>query len=101
MSRSDEIISISEDKFCRADNLGNKFWYYKGRYHREDGPAIEYADGTNIWLINGIHHRTDGAAIESHDEICWCFKGSVYSKEEWFNLLTIEEKDNYIWNMNG
>ena len=33
-------------------------------YHREDGPAIEWHDGTKWWYQNGRRHRTDGPAIE-------------------------------------
>ena len=25
----------------------------KGDFHREDGPAVEFADGTKIWYLNG------------------------------------------------
>ena len=32
---------------------GRKAWYINGEYHREDGPAIERADGTKSWYING------------------------------------------------
>jgi hypothetical protein len=35
------------------DTFGNKFWYLKGKLHREDGPAIEYADGDKSWWLNG------------------------------------------------
>jgi hypothetical protein len=31
---------------------GDKRWYLNGKFHREDGPAIEYADGTKYWFIN-------------------------------------------------
>jgi len=24
-----------------------------GKYHREDGPALEYADGYKAWYLNG------------------------------------------------
>ena len=43
---------------------GDKAWYLDGKRHREDGPAIEYADGDKAWYINGKLHREDGAAIE-------------------------------------
>ncbi len=26
-------------------NDGSKYWCQNGEYHREDGPAVEYADG--------------------------------------------------------
>ena len=28
---------------------GNKAWYLNGELHREDGPAVEYADGYKAW----------------------------------------------------
>ena len=41
-----------------------KVYYVDNRYHREDGPAIEWFDGTKAWYINGKLHREDGPAIE-------------------------------------
>jgi hypothetical protein len=35
-----------------------------GKLHREDGPAIELANGTRSWWINGELHREDGPAVE-------------------------------------
>ena len=32
---------------------GSKWWYLNDEYHREDGPAIEYASGTKLWYLNG------------------------------------------------
>ena len=32
-------------------------------FHREDGPAIEWADGTKEWWVNGKRHREDGPAV--------------------------------------
>lgn len=29
----------------------------KGELHREDGPAVEEADGTKKWYLNGQLHR--------------------------------------------
>jgi hypothetical protein len=43
---------------------GTKSWYKEGKFHRLDGPAIEYPDGTKQWLIEGERHRLDGPAIE-------------------------------------
>ena len=33
--------------------LGLKAWTLNGELHREDGPAIEWSDGTKKWWING------------------------------------------------
>ena len=47
---------------------GNKCWYNDHyELHREDGPAIEYPDGTKFWYINGLIHREDGPACEHAD----------------------------------
>jgi len=43
---------------------GTKCWYLNGKYHREDGPAIEYTNGSKCWYLNGKRHREDGPAIE-------------------------------------
>ena len=29
-------------------------WRQNGKYHRLDGPAIEWADGTKAWYINNF-----------------------------------------------
>jgi len=49
---------------CRVDEYGTKYWFLHGKQHREDGPAIEWADGTKDWYLNGKLHREDGPAIE-------------------------------------
>ncbi len=55
------------------DRQGNKYWYKNNAFHREDGPAIEYAGGTKSWLINGKYHRLDGPAVERPNGIKWWF----------------------------
>jgi len=50
---------------------GDKFWYINGKRHREDGPAAEFDEGDKFWFLNGERHREDGPAIEwsnSNDE---------------------------------
>jgi hypothetical protein len=47
------------------DRLGNKCWCLPdGEYHREDGPAVEYASGSKAWFRHGLKHRDNGPAIE-------------------------------------
>jgi len=46
----------------RAD--GHRYWCVNGELHREDGPAFEKADGTRAWWLNGKRHREDGPAVE-------------------------------------
>ena len=39
----------------------------KGEFHREDGPAIEWADSVKHWFIEGKRHQLDGPAVEWYD----------------------------------
>ena len=62
---------------------GSKVWYRDGKLHREDGPAIEHSNGDKIWFLNGRFHRTEGPAIEyvSGDKI-WYLNGDEVSEEQ-------------------
>ena len=46
---------------------GDKEHYINGVRHRENGPAIEWANGRKEYYINGELHREDGPAIEYAD----------------------------------
>ena len=46
---------------------GYKAWFINDKLHREDGPAVVYADGSKSWYINGKCHREDGPAIDDVD----------------------------------
>ena len=39
-----------------------KEWRINGKFHREDGPAIEWSNGDKEWYLNGRRHREDGPA---------------------------------------
>ena len=45
--------------------IDNKIMYHlpNNKLHREDGPAIIHADGSQEWYINNKLHREDGPAI--------------------------------------
>jgi len=61
---------MKKEQYIHTDEFGDKF-YYSDRemtiLHREDGPAIEWADGGKEWLLNGKLHREDGPAYEPAD----------------------------------
>jgi hypothetical protein len=38
---------------------GYKAWYQYGERHREDGPAVEWASGTKEWWVNGEREYTN------------------------------------------
>jgi hypothetical protein len=51
-----------------VDDYGTRRWYNEhDQHHREDGPAIEYANGDKSWFINDQFHREDGPAVEYAD----------------------------------
>ena len=73
-------------QYIHIDFNGSKF-YYKDKEmkvrHREDGPAIEWCDGTKSWWINGKLHREDGPAIE------WCDGNKTW----WINGVKLSEEE--------
>ena len=67
---------------------GSKAWWVDGRFHREDGPAIEWNDGGKHWWVNGQLHRVDGPAIEdANGTKFWYMNGQQYSYKEWLKII--------------
>ena len=66
----------------KVDGRGNKYWRRGGKLHRDDGPAIEWADGSKEWYRDGKRHREDGPAVEwaSGDKEWW--RDGVFIREE-------------------
>ena len=66
-------------QYIYIDERGNKFYYSDKSMtarHREDGPAVEWANGAKAWFINGKRHREDGPAIEDADGFkAWFING--------------------------
>ena len=73
-------------KFIEIDKDGNKYHYCNSEMtilHREDGPAIESADGDKEWYLNGKRHRKDGPAVEyANGAKSWYLNGKRLTKEE-------------------
>ena len=66
-------------------------WKFDGEYHREDGPAVEYADGSRVWFINGKLHREDGPAVEYvRGSKYWYINGKELTEEQ-FNSRHVKE----------
>ncbi len=69
------------DNFTGIINIyGHYNWLVNGVLHREDGPAIEYKNGTKKWWLNGRYY---------------------YFQEEWFDKLTSEQQEKALWNMDN
>ena len=54
---------------------GKEKWYHNGLLHREDGPAVEWVDGTKQWYQNGLLHRIDGPATSCKGKLGWWYRG--------------------------
>jgi hypothetical protein len=77
----------------KIDANGTKCWYLNGKYHREDGPAVEYPDGTKHWFLNDKRHREDGPAIEWADgSKFWYLNGKSVSWQDVFRLAKTQEQ---------
>ena len=58
-------------------------WFLNGKYHREDGPALEYANGDKYWYKNGKFHREDGPACEyASGSKYWYLEGKEFTEKE-------------------
>jgi hypothetical protein len=65
----------------------DSLWYEMFRVidglHRDDGPAVEYLDGTKEWYKNGMLHREDGPAILYRDGTeSWYMHGIKLTEKE-------------------
>ena len=71
---------------------GTKYWYLNDQRHRTNGPAIEDANGYKAWYLNGQPHRTDGPAIECTDGYkAWFLNGQQVTEQEFLNRTTTTE----------
>ena len=77
--------------YVTVDEEGTTRWYKDAKcniLHRENGPAVEYADGTKFWFQNGQKHRTDGPANEWADGTKEWYIDGVYISEDVFLAAT-------------
>jgi hypothetical protein len=62
---------------------GEKHWLLNGYFHREDGPAREFANGGKEWYLNGDLHREDGPACEyTNGYKVWFLNGKQLTEKE-------------------
>jgi len=67
--------------FLLADHLNFEL-------HREDGPAIVWANGTKSWCIDGELHRLDGPAVERPDGTrFWYINNKMLNSKEVENWI--------------
>jgi hypothetical protein len=75
------------------------WWRLNGELHREDGPAVEWADGDKMWCLNGLLHRLDGPAVEyANGYKSWYLDGLRHRVDG----PAVERADGYkSWYLNG
>lgn len=84
-TRPDMGVPANDPSLIRkVDRFGTvRYRNRDGLLHREDGPAVEYADGSREWFLDGQRHREDGPAIEYHDGTHeWYLDGKLLSEDE-------------------
>ena len=68
--------------------LGDKYWFLNGKRHRENGPAVEYANGGKCWFFNGKYHRENGPAIEyGNGDKSWWLNGVCFTKSDYWHVM--------------
>jgi hypothetical protein len=72
------------------------FWYLNDELHREDGPALEWPNGSKGWFLHGMLHREDGPAIEEpNGSRGWYLYGQQLTEEEfdqWLEKKALNER---------
>ena len=72
----------------KVTNSKTEWFNLNSKRHREDGPAIEFADGDKQWYINDKRHREDGPAIDfANGGKSWFINGEYLTETE-FNQRT-------------
>ena len=93
----DKVWRLKNGQYHREDGPafeyadGTKEWYINDKLHRENGPAIEYADGDKGWYLNGKRHREDGPAFEyASGYKAWYINGEELTEDEHANQMFIK-----------
>ena len=89
MTTEAELFDALKYRVVVNPDTGTRRYYNDaGRLHREDGPAIVYANGYQEWYQNGRRHRVDGPAIEyANGAQEWWIHGVEYTQREYYAQL--------------
>ena len=92
---------MKEQPECVVDEYGNMEWFLNGELHREDGPAVEYANGDKVWYLMGKYHREDGPAIEKANGYKEWWLNDKRLTEDQFNQRTKKPCNNKVVEIDG
>ena len=81
-------LAILDKQVFFVNRYGAKCWYFNGELHRENGPAVEYANGNKYWFLNTQPHRENGTACEfANGGKIWYLNGKKYSESGYWGEL--------------
>ena len=88
-------MTVKVKYYYFLDGTVDKIWKNeKERYHREDGPAVEYFNGIRKWFKNEKLHREDGPAFINTHGICFYYLNDIkYSKEDYWEEIEKIKKE--------
>jgi hypothetical protein len=102
MNKLDKSMYFTSEKNIIENNIqyrvvkytnGDVHYYFNGKLHRENGPAIEGSQ-YKVWYKHGKHHREDGPAViySSRRKEYWLndkLYGQIRTDDEWiiFNII--------------
>jgi len=70
---------VTSNSKMYINDYGDKIYKNsKGKYHRLDGPAIEYSNGDKVWYKEDKYHRLDGPAMEYTNVKEWYKEGKYH-----------------------
>jgi hypothetical protein len=73
---------------------GAKYWFQHDERHRTDGPAVEWPDGGKHWFQHGKRHRTDGPAVNWADgDKSWYLNGHQLTFDQWLDEVEIPDEN--------
>ena len=77
-----EVFDALKYRVEVAKDGTRRYYNNAGELHRDEGPAVDWADGTKLWYQNGQLHRTDGPAVECRDgDKRWYINGKRLTEE--------------------
>lgn len=74
---------------------GGTIWFKDKKVHRDNGPAMEFPDGSWTYYSNGRASREDGPAhfCAIAKSIDWCLSGKTYSFDTWCEILRLSNEE--------
>ncbi len=83
---------------------GTQEWYQHGEKHRDDGPAVISTNGAQFWYRHGERHRDDGPArIWPDGTQHWYQHGELHREDgpAVINLAATQPDDIQVWYWHG